>query len=105
MPLDQEALAANLLTFTGAFGIGEGHLFHRGSTVLFVGSAFSSNPQALFRVFLDTQPSVSAHTTNYSSYRMTDISQPVFTCKILKIMYGDQEEKNVGRFLNIFRSI
>ncbi len=34
--LDQEALAAGLLTFAGVLGIGEGHLFHRSSTVRFV---------------------------------------------------------------------
>jgi hypothetical protein len=34
--LNQETLAAGLLTFVGILGIGEGHLFHRGSTVQFV---------------------------------------------------------------------
>jgi hypothetical protein len=34
--LDQKAIAAGLLTFAGILGIGEGHLFHRGSTVKFV---------------------------------------------------------------------
>jgi len=34
--LDQEALTAGLLTFAGVLSIGEGHLFHRDSTVRFL---------------------------------------------------------------------
>ena len=34
--LDQEALAVGLLKFASILGIGEGHLFHRGSTAKFV---------------------------------------------------------------------
>jgi hypothetical protein len=36
---DQEALSTGLLTLTGIFSVGEGHLFHRGSTVQFVRDA------------------------------------------------------------------
>ncbi|KPB75998.1 Uncharacterized protein AC505_3653 [Pseudomonas syringae pv. maculicola] len=35
--LDEKALAAGLLTFTRVLGIGEGHLFHQGSSVKGVG--------------------------------------------------------------------
>ncbi|MOA42463.1 hypothetical protein D3C78_1645150 [compost metagenome] len=50
--LDQETLAAGLLTFAGVLGIGEGHLFHRGSAVQFAGGEYFTKFGSLFESFL-----------------------------------------------------
>src|SRR5476651_2101098 len=51
IPLDQEALAAGLLTFACVLGISERHLLHRGSTVQFVGQAYFTRVGSLFQSF------------------------------------------------------
>ncbi len=49
--LDQETLAAGLLTFAGVLGIGEGHLFHRSSTVMFGSGGYFTKSGNLFQSF------------------------------------------------------
>jgi hypothetical protein len=49
--LDQKTLAAGLLTFAGVLGIGEGHLFHRGSTVVFGSGGYFTKSESLFQSF------------------------------------------------------
>ncbi|MCY1185204.1 hypothetical protein D9M73_259630 [compost metagenome] len=49
--LDQEALAAGLLTFAGVLGVGKGHLFHRDSTVVFVSGGYFTRFRSLLQSF------------------------------------------------------
>ncbi len=52
--LDQEALAAGLLTFAGVLGIGEGHLFHRAQSFSSCEAGISLEMEILFRISLTT---------------------------------------------------
>lgn len=63
--LDQEALAAGLLTFAGVLGIGEGHLFHRDSTVVFVSDGYFTRFGSLLQSLLKS--SVAITTTSVAS--------------------------------------
>jgi len=49
--LDQKALAAGRLTFAGVLSIGEGHLFHRDSTVVFVSRGYFTRFGSLLQSF------------------------------------------------------
>ncbi|QHF00098.1 hypothetical protein PMA4326_000280 [Pseudomonas syringae pv. maculicola str. ES4326] len=51
MHLDQEAFTAGLFAFASIFGVGEGHLFHLGSTLHFSGLAYFSRFGSLFQSF------------------------------------------------------
>jgi hypothetical protein len=46
---NQEALATGLLAFPGKSGVGEGHLFHQGSTAQFVRGRYFTSSRILFQ--------------------------------------------------------
>lgn len=54
--LDRETLAAGLIKFAGVLGIGEGHLFHRSSTVVFGSSGYFTKFKSLFQSFPTNEP-------------------------------------------------
>lgn len=51
IPLNQEALAAGLFTFASVLDIGEGHLFHRDSTGMFVSGGYFTRFGRLLQSF------------------------------------------------------
>ena len=70
--LDQEALAAGLLTFAGVLGIGERHLFHLGSTAWFVLGAYFTRAGSLFQSFENHTAGIPSAVPNIKAITLPD---------------------------------